>query len=41
MESAHEALCGIRGNVIAIPIGDTLLYVEPIYLQAETASRSF
>ena len=28
----------IRGNVIAIPIGDTLLYVEPIYLQAETAA---
>jgi len=28
----------IRGNVIAIPIGETLLYVEPIYLQAETAA---
>ena len=28
----------IRGNVIAIPIGDTLLYVEPIYLRAETAA---
>jgi uncharacterized membrane protein (UPF0182 family) len=28
----------IRGNVLAIPIGDTLLYVEPIYLQAETAA---
>jgi uncharacterized membrane protein (UPF0182 family) len=28
----------IRGNVIAIPIGDTLLYVEPIYLQADTAA---
>jgi uncharacterized membrane protein (UPF0182 family) len=24
----------IRGNLIVIPIGDTLLYVEPIYLQA-------
>jgi uncharacterized protein len=28
----------IRGNVIAIPIGETLLYVEPIYLQADTAA---
>jgi uncharacterized membrane protein (UPF0182 family) len=28
----------IRGNVIVIPIGDTLLYVEPIYLQADTAA---
>lgn len=28
----------IRGNVLAIPIGDTVLYVEPIYLQAETAA---
>ena len=28
----------IRGNVLAIPIGRSLLYVEPIYLQAETAA---
>ncbi len=28
----------IRGNVLAIPIDGTLLYVEPIYLQAETAA---
>jgi uncharacterized membrane protein (UPF0182 family) len=28
----------IRGNVLAIPIENTLLYVEPIYLQAETAA---
>jgi uncharacterized membrane protein (UPF0182 family) len=28
----------IRGNVLAIPINDTLLYVEPIYLQAEAAA---
>ena len=28
----------IRGNVLAIPIEDTLLYVEPIYLQADTAA---
>jgi hypothetical protein len=28
----------IRGNVLALPLGDTLLYVEPIYLQAETAA---
>ena len=28
----------IRGNVLAIPIADTLVYVEPIYLQAETAA---
>jgi uncharacterized membrane protein (UPF0182 family) len=28
----------IRGNVLAIPVDDTLLYVEPIYLQAETAA---
>jgi len=28
----------IRGNVLAVPIEDTLLYVEPIYLQAETAA---
>lgn len=28
----------IRGNVLAIPIDQTLLYVEPIYLQAETAA---
>lgn len=28
----------IRGNMLAIPIEDTLMYVEPIYLQAETAA---
>jgi hypothetical protein len=28
----------IQGNVLAIPIEDTLLYVEPIYLQVETAA---
>lgn len=28
----------IRGNILAIPIGPTLLYVEPIYLQAESAA---
>jgi hypothetical protein len=28
----------IRGNVLAIPIGETILYVEPVYLQAETAA---
>jgi uncharacterized membrane protein (UPF0182 family) len=28
----------IRGNVLVIPIEETLLYVEPVYLQAETAA---
>jgi hypothetical protein len=28
----------IRGNVLAIPIAETVMYVEPIYLQAETAA---
>ena len=28
----------IRGNVLALPLDHTLLYVEPIYLQAETAA---
>lgn len=28
----------IRGNVIAIPIDETMLYVEPIYLQSDTAA---
>lgn len=28
----------IRGNVLAIPVDNTLLYVEPIYLQSETAA---
>ena len=28
----------IRGNVLVIPIGGTLLYVEPIYLQAASAA---
>lgn len=28
----------IRGNVLAIPLDHTLLYVEPIYLEAETAA---
>lgn len=28
----------IRGNTLAIPIDNTLLYVEPIYLQAEAAA---
>lgn len=28
----------IRGNVLAIPIEKTMLYVEPIYLQADTAA---
>jgi len=25
----------IRGNLLVIPIDDTLLYVEPLYLRAE------
>lgn len=28
----------IRGNVLAIPVENTIVYVEPIYLQAETAA---
>ncbi|HEA29629.1 MAG TPA: UPF0182 family protein [Leeuwenhoekiella sp.] len=28
----------IRGNVLAIPVGNTIMYVEPIYLKAETAA---
>ena len=28
----------IRGNVLAIPVEKTLFYVEPIYLQSETAA---
>jgi hypothetical protein len=28
----------IRGNVLVIPVEETLIYVEPIYLQAETAA---
>jgi uncharacterized membrane protein (UPF0182 family) len=28
----------IRGNVLVIPLEETLIYVEPIYLQAETAA---
>jgi uncharacterized membrane protein (UPF0182 family) len=28
----------IRGNVLAIPIAKTILYVEPIYIQAQTAA---
>ncbi len=28
----------IRGNVLAIPVANHLFYVEPIYLQAETAA---
>ncbi len=28
----------IRGNMLAIPIEETIIYVEPIYLQAETAA---
>lgn len=28
----------IRGNILAIPLGQTILYVEPIYLQAEAAA---
>ncbi|REJ84304.1 MAG: UPF0182 family protein [Bacteroidetes bacterium] len=28
----------IRGNVLAIPVSKTILYVEPIYLQSETAA---
>lgn len=28
----------IRGNVLAIPVDKTMFYVEPIYLQAETAA---
>ncbi len=28
----------IRGNVLAIPIEKTIIYVEPIYLKAETAA---
>ncbi len=28
----------IRGNVLAIPVNKTMLYVEPIYLQSETSA---
>ena len=28
----------IRGNVLAIPVSNTIIYVEPIYLQSETAA---
>ncbi len=28
----------IRGNVLAIPVSGTIVYVEPIYLQSETAA---
>ncbi|MCF8085983.1 MAG: UPF0182 family protein [Desulfohalobiaceae bacterium] len=28
----------IRGNVLAIPVDDTLLYVEPIYIEAESSA---
>ncbi|MBD3234177.1 MAG: hypothetical protein GF315_10695 [candidate division Zixibacteria bacterium] len=28
----------IRGNVLAIPVANTMFYVEPIYLQAQTAA---
>jgi uncharacterized protein len=28
----------IRGNVLVIPVDETLMYVEPIYLQAQTAA---
>jgi hypothetical protein len=28
----------IRGNVLVIPLDDTLIYVEPIYIQAEVAA---
>lgn len=28
----------IRGNVLAIPVSNTILYIEPIYLQSETAA---
>jgi uncharacterized protein len=28
----------IRGNVLAIPVNETLIYVEPIYLQSETSA---
>jgi uncharacterized protein len=28
----------IRGNVLAIPVSNTMIYVEPIYLQSETAA---
>lgn len=28
----------IRGNVLAIPINETVIYVEPIYLKSETAA---
>jgi uncharacterized membrane protein (UPF0182 family) len=28
----------IRGNVLAIPISNTMIYVEPIYLQSETSA---
>ncbi|MCF8309558.1 MAG: hypothetical protein K9I68_11170, partial [Bacteroidales bacterium] len=28
----------IRGNVLAIPMEETILYVEPIYLESETAA---
>ena len=30
-----EAAACIRGNLLVIPVGDSLLYAEPVYIQAE------
>ena len=30
----------IRGNLLAIPVGDTFIYVEPVYLEAKQESTS-
>ncbi len=30
-----------RGNLLVVPISDTVLYVEPLFLQAQTTTRSF
>jgi hypothetical protein len=29
----------LRGNLLLLPVGDTLLYVQPMYVQSESANR--
>ncbi len=37
MRCAQGSIC-IRGNLLVIPVGDSILYAEPVYIQAESVT---
>ncbi len=37
LRCAQGSIC-IRGNLLVIPVGDSILYAEPVYIQAESVT---